>query len=1025
MFKKITPHSYLFKVIGIPTIILCCGIFSTLLGQTPIPDTTKILQPDTSKKIQATAPKDTSHSLVMKFSKKTIVLDETDIVTNVLFICNNTFEPLDFTVRVSCPYNWTSISNDSAKYHANPGDSIFIPVRIVPTGVKGGSEYVINVYLISSINGTQLTNDYFFAGTKRLSRWSVNVLPSRKIYFMNHSDTARFDINILNEGNQPEDLVLTLKNFMSKSTILDTTGRILHANYFNTVLKPGADTDLAFKAKYIGTPLNFQYSDLEQFAGYTNQNDQNFSIWANTQEAKQLDSNSYARGKEIDFAKLSDITSANPFGGQVVPVTADLNTYNILGIQPVMNLNLYGNTLLNNDAHVFYNANLYYSTYFLENKLFNGSTYYAGYFDTRGDDIQAGNIGLSNPGGFAVAGDGVKGDYAIDKQNTVGGGLVDGYYNSYLGAEVWDKYKFMNTSPLLDNRVFTTSAGLDDGYSNNSQEYYVSEIGGFNITKNQSLGFNLVGIDKVYSNATFLGHIIGLNYNGNFLQNKLSISEYFYHAAYDTSAYSKNILTLGNYDTYRLSKTWIFLLQNNYNSYPTPYYVVTPYNVTFTNYLYATRYSNGSGFSSFIFYNRYNSLNIFLSYFGGGERYNYFNLANNLLASATVQGGYNDLINHPEIKDYFVLQPDLLLRYRTTTFRVLYSYGPEGIPTLNIFNGNTPYPQLFSASVDNQYQFPGRHFVLNNTLTYSYYNVYASNSLTLSPELYYFTTSGWRFKIGFDYSFNSTNIGQYGFYAYPNAETSENTGPVVSDNIYINVGIKKQFGIPVPKNWAKYFYKTVTFISFLDLNGDGKKELNEAPVDNVVVHITNGPEMYEAITGDNGTAKILNLKMGRYSLTTIPLLNMKEWFYNTDDSINSNIKDTIYIPFVKGVKITGGIVYHPSKYSVNQTIDLHNIQVTATDIISGKSYDALTDAQGEYTMYVPVGKYTLTMNEDWLDDRFKVAQNNFTVALNMGMGSLYQSFYITEKQAPVEIKQFGTPTKPANTAQPPDEVPHH
>lgn len=999
-------------------------------GQTnPPPDTTQLTKKDTTAFYHKPV-KDTSTSLLIKFANKNIILEQTDIVTNVADIYNNTAEDITFTIKVGCPYNWTPLNSDTVTYHTKPGDSAFIPIRIIPSDVKGGADYIINTYLISAKTGAQLASNYFTAGEKKVSRWDVTILPSHKIYFMNHSDTVRFGVNISNYGNQPEDLVLTLKNFMNKSILEDTTGKILRTNYVNTVLRSGSDTTLMFSTKYIGTPLNFQYADLENFSSYSDQNSHNFSIWANTQEARQTDSNNagYVRGKEIQFAKLDDITMANPFGGQVIPLTADLNAYNILGEQPIMNLYLYGNTILNNNARLFYDANLYYSSYFLQNRLFNGASYYAGYFDTRGDDIQGGDIGLSNPGGFVIAGQGVKGDYVINKQNTVGGGIVDGYGNNDLGVAVWDRYKFMNISPLLDGHMFYTTAGLTDDFFSNSKDYFISESGGISLARNQTFGFTLVGLDKVYPNRNFQGGELGLSYGGNFFHRRLSVSDYFSKASYDTGRYARQILNLGNYDTYFINNRWNLVLQDNYNSYPTPYYTVTPVNVSFSNYLYANKYTNGTGLSTFIFYNRYNSQNIDLAYFGAGERYGYYNIEKNILASATVQGGYNDLINVPTIKDYFTLQPSLLLRYHTTTFRLLYNYGPNGIPTLTIFSGATPYPQLLSASLSNQYQFPGRHFVFENSVTYSYYNIYADNSVTYTPELYYFTTSGWRFKIGLDFSYNSTNIGQYGFYAFPNAEEAANSGPVVSDNIYFNIGIKKQFGIPVPKKWSKYFYKTVTFIAFLDLNGDGKKEFSEAPVDNVVVHISNGADMYEVITGDNGIGKILNLKVSKYQMVTIPLKDMKVWFQNSADSINTDIKDTVYIPFVKGVKISGGIVYHPSKFSTEQTINLQGIQITAVNIETNKSYDAVTDIHGEYNMYVPVGKYTLTMNEDWLDDRFKVAQNNFTISLSQASQNIYQSFFISEKQAPVEIKQFGSPAPaPSNnsTTHPPDEVPHH
>ncbi len=965
--------------------------------------------------------------LTVKFLQRIVTIQEEDILSNTLSVINYSDLPVDFTLNVNTPYNWTDISDGKTRRHLNPGDSLFVPVRIIPAlEVKGGTEYVINVFLLSP-EGSQLTSAYFFAHTQKISKWNINVLPENRIYFRNHCDTASFQVNVSNEGNQPEDLVLSLNNVKKQGMLTDTNGRILHTNFYNFQLDPNHDTTLSFKMKYTGDLPNFKTMDLEGYTAQNNADSKTFPVWISGQEAKKTDSTAeYVPAKNVTFVKLTDIAWANPYSGEVFPLTVDMNTYNILGIQPVMNINLHGDAFLDNQAHLFYVGNLYYSTYALQHNYFNGDNFYAGYFDKRGDDIQVGQLGMPYSYGVSIGGWGAEGDYRTGLQNTVGGIIVDGNNNNSFGAGIWDKYKFLHTSPLINNQLFITSAGMVEDFENKINTYFITETGGLNITKNQRIYFSLTGIEKDYYRTAnfvrFFGGAYVLGYTGSFIQHRLLISDFFIKTSYDTNALNKNRITLSNSISYELNTKWRLLLQNVYYSYPTPYYTITPTSYSLTDYLYFMHKS--SPFAPYIFYNIFSEDNLGLDFFGIGDRYSYYNKDMNFMLQAGVQGGYNHLTTYPyPMNDYFSAQPNLLMKYHTISLLAFYNYGPNGIPSPSSFSSEA-YPQMLMVSLRQQYQFFNKHFVLDHGLNYTYFNQYSSNTIDYNPELYYFI-NGWRFKVGLSYSFNSTNIANSLIYtgaAIPNENVTP-PGPEVSNNIYINFGIKKDFGIPVPKKWAKYEYKTVHFIAFLDLNGDGKMEPNESVLEDVVVSVTSKTHRYEALTNEKGEATIFNLCSGGYYQTVQSLRDLKGWFNSSSDSLFVGNKDTVYLPFTKGVKLFGAVIYHPGPYSILTKIDLSHIQISVTDS-TGKGYSALTDANGEFMIYIPAGKYTLTMNDDWMDDRFTVAQNNISLNLSHGIDNIYQSFYISEKVTKAEIKQFGQPGQ-SGTPTPPDEVPHH
>jgi len=582
-------------------------------------------------------PKELPTVLTAKFVQRDVIIKQEDILTDVISVINYSDSPVDFTINVNVPFSWTDIS-DAGSHHLNPGDSIFIPIRIMPASyIKGGTEYVINVFLLSPTGG-QIATDYFFAHTQKISKWFLTVLPENRIYFLSHCDTASFQVSLANNGNHQEDIILNLQNLKKQGFLTDTTGRILHTNYYNVQVNPQEDTTFSFKMKYTGDERNFKNVDLEGYTGIDNMDPKTFSVWVSAQDARKTDSLQYVQSKDVTFVKLNDQTWANPFSGEVFPLTVDMNVYNILGNQPIMNLNLHGDAFLDNEAHLVYSANMYYTTYFLQNNYFNGASIYAGYFDKYGNDIQVGQIGMPYSYGISLGGWGVEGDYHLDQQNIIGGIVVDGYNNYSTGASAWYKHRFLHFSPLLDKELFVTSAGIIEDNSNRITTYFISQSGGLSITNTQHLSFYATGLDKDYYSGlhptTFFGGVFTLGYNGSFMQRRLVISDYITKASYDTNAYDKNRLYLTNTILYQLTAKWRLQLQDVYYSYPTPIYTITPTSYSLSNSLYFLHATSRN--APYIFYNVFYSDNLGLDYFGVGDRYSYYNRENNFMIQAGI-----------------------------------------------------------------------------------------------------------------------------------------------------------------------------------------------------------------------------------------------------------------------------------------------------------------------------------------------------------------------------------------------------
>ncbi len=381
-------------------------------------------------------------------------------------------------------------------------------------------------------------------------------------------------------------------------------------------------------------------------------------------------------------------------------------------------------------------------------------------------------------------------------------------------------------------------------------------------------------------------------------------------------------------------------------------------------------------------------------------------LDNNLRLNLSVMGGYNkfsDSLDYPEL---FTANTFFMVAWRTLSANVRYNYGPLGMNAVKNFHYNgARYPQYIFSSLNYQYVFKANRFVSEWVLNHSWNNQSYSNNVNVGPQVYYFTKNRWRFDVRFLYSLSARNneraVEFYQYQGYSNIpEPEERT--TLSGNFFLSFGIKKEFGIPLPKKWRKVQYVDASFIAFLDFNGNKIMDNDEVPLENIVIKV-NG---HEILTDKNGKGKFVNIPVGTYEHKIIPLVDLDGWFTYTMDSIDI-VGEQYYVPFTRGVKVSGSVVLDREKFSkdVLATLDLSGIKIFTTDTL-GNTMATMTDFYGNFSFYVPYGSYILSMDEEIIGDRFYVAQNYIPMDLYDGMDGFYQSFFIIEKRRTVKKKKF-------------------
>lgn len=938
------------------------------------------------------------------FNVKEKELKEGEIITNMARVNNNSNEAVTFTLELDYPNDWKNLSKTNREYTLNPGDSVFIPIRLVPKSISRGSfKFIINAFVISN-EDKQLAFNYFTASTIKRSSWDLTAGPSSKIYFKNGENEALFNFNLLNTGPDKQEILFTLVNPRTNAIITDTNNNVIKTNFTTLRLESQEDTTLHYKYKYAPAARNFQRVDLETYRPFNMREEQEFTLYANSTEPKQGVKNFYRKGSRINFVKLSDIKKVNPYGSAYLPIIADLNVNNIFGSEPITMLNLRGNTELSQNSSLVYFSQINYSSNFYNKNLQNNAMYYVGYFHRKGS-VQVGNI-TGGAMGIPNFGRGIKADYFIHPRHRIGAFFVKNPY-IFKPAPITSFGAFYEVKYFKNNKAFIQYARSNNNRANLNIDALNFRTN-FNFLKNQNIGVNaaLTNASQTANNVTTQrqGYLIRVNYTGNFIQNRLNTNHVFGYNNKDYAVSNFERIFYNHRSRFVINEKWFVMLLNSSNKLiplqPTPTSNL-PVNTTIFNQVNVGYTSKLGIFQPIAFYNLSDIARFRWHYRGIGLIYNTYDLKENLRVALNLRAGYNDPIDVPNVKEYFSLQANTLVFYRMLTLNARYFYGPNSVNDHRILLDQKFNPQSIFVSLQHQYVFPNTRFVMMNGINYSYVNFYQQHNISLFPELYYFTVSGWRFKLNVNYNiFTSGNRRQiYNNNVVNMPPLPENDVQTINQSYNFGVGVRKEFGLPIP--FLKKKFADIEFIAFLDINGNGEKDRGEQVLENVVIKYGD----YEVITNEKGEALMQNYALGTYRFIATPLIQLDGWFCSVSDSVELFKRTKMPVPFVRGVKVKGKVTLDRESLAADadKPFDLSRIKIMAQN---GKVFSTLTEFDGSFEFFLPYGKYIITMDEKILSEKYVLTQNNIELDITGEAEGLYVSFYIVEKKRKVVRKKF-------------------
>jgi hypothetical protein len=990
------------------------------------------VNPDTLKKSNTAIPLVKTDSvkapkraekLSAKFDSSEVIITEGEVFSENIRVVSNIDLPLSFKADVNFPEEWRSLVNPNKIFFIAPHDTIYIPIRLIPNEkIRGNTKYMINVFLFDTL-GAPITSTHINAARPKFMKWTLTLGPNKKIYFKNDSNEAKFTINIGNEGTEPQDLYMSMVNIRKDIILLDTSGKIIKKPNYTFTLRQYTDTTFHFGVKLYSAGRNMKRIDSDGYGPGGYNDSKSYALFVKTTETNLFGTLARQVADKISFVKLPNVRKISEFGMFSLPVTMDLNFSDLFAQDLIVNLNLRGSTFLDNGASLVYSFQALGAFGINGGSVFPPPFFTIGYNDYH-LSVTVGDVG-GGGGGIGVGGKGINVQYKLNKRHRVGAFLVfnPGFLTqrlTYFGTGAnynyfGDRFSGGITYTHLQNISSTT-------FSVNSD--YVSFTGAYSFAKFQSINMGLALAKNTEFGNTNTGFNLSAGYHGGFFNtllqtsltgNFISANYYFYNEG--------GHLTLIHNSSYRLKKRYYLRLNNSFIQMPN----VEPGG---NNLIFYTQdnFNNLLSVSRALDLHSTISLGAFFNIFRdefyrytGDSRGIQFTLGytlpeENLIFSSSTQAGFNQIVSAPNFPNDFFLNTFALLKYRVYSLMVRFTNGNPSAQYFVNYNSNL-YSEDFAVSLNHQYQFRNRHFILNNMISYNYLPALSSNSFGITPELNFYTDNRWRIRLTGGFYFSEAapvNLNPYSV-LLPASETSADysNAPIISSSLLLMLGLHKDFGIPLP--FIKRRFPSLHFIAFIDINGNGKFDIDETRLENVVINV----DGLEVMTNDKGEAQLNNMSEGEYPWQAFSLDDVHGFFPNISekikvlappaDSLKSktfNEHKMILVPYVKGIKLFGRVYADREKLSPDalSQLDLSGIRISVN--CEGKKSTALTDKDGSFSFYLPYGNYIVSMDEKILGTRFRTLENDIEVQLNKGIENVFVSFYIAENQRKISRKRF-------------------
>src|SRR5690554_337672 len=935
-------------------------------------------------------------SISVHFRENPTRLQNEVFSTNLLVLRNPGGQSRQFEVLLLPPGGWRLWGPAQRSVEVAPGDSAFVPVRLTAAGSGSGT---FTLQAVVRFQGMQVGSAEWTFSQELPGAWTARLL-RRDNYFTWPSDTTSVALYLNNSGARSERLLIKAGG---GADLLGGPEGDASRWTQQVLLAAGRDTIVQMPLR-----LALKSSDLHSGNAPYQAERYRLQLQVSSEAGEGQAGKVWNGGTEL----LRPLNSANIRNSRylALPLTVDLQTYNLVSSFSHATLSLYGSSDLPwQQGRLSY----YYQSSFVQEQIdwasFIGNYHYLGYFN-RIFSVEAGNISM-NRAGASVSGKGLRGSYLLGNNRLTASYVLQpdlrqqrsgqgaSLQHQYQGAESletevylqWSEHLLRQTEQLLataDLR-YRLAAGhqlrLGGGYSNEQhvgKPDSVVQVPGYLAKAGYqgSYGAFQVGLNGLYGTPGYLAHNGLLSLSGTIsyrMDVGRSLSLQTSHYDYTPERYVQGVLLNDSLFHLRQRAALLFQLRRSSDGF-------------------------GAGPSWY----RTNSQRLEAMQYGVDLNY-----SSRLGSTGVFAQGFAGVLQFPQEvldEELFVSQWRATLRHGDWNASLRYYYGPYTTLDQMEYLQSDFFPQKIYFNVGNDWWMLNRRLQLNTDFQYFYATYQKRQQLNLRPELFYRTPGGFEFSIYGRYMVYGN--GSYQRELVRNGSLLRVEQPAVS-YAQTEFGAGLRFDLNVPLSRPRNF--DAEFVVFRDVNGNGVQDPNEAGLPNVLVRLqTETPmsdplgndfmgaaEEHLLITDARGRVAFRNLPKGAYAIETMALSGGEETkrFYR---EVQNN--RTLYLPYSEGARVSGSLLVERDRYGGQRDVFVDNIRVTASNVADGNSYSTLTDREGRYVIYLPVGEYTVEINPAAIDARFDLEENNIKVEVR-GTSAFSVHFRMIERRRTIRM----------------------
>lgn len=888
------------------------------------------------------------------------------LLSHILKVVNHSDRTFNGKVMVDASTGMRTLSRDEQVVSIAPGDSGFVSFKLLLTRDMVAGNKHIRYDLINEVDEKVATSK---TSLMIEPRERLNLLAdSEPILITNPDDSVRVRLKVNNDGNIPEQLILVFNvpNLQTMSPFTEVT----------FTLDPGEQKELIHS--FIASS-NLLAS--EQF--------QVRVTLMKGREKKIIDA------KTITIRSVSTRRSYQAFQHYPENSYGDGSSYNAIQLSYRTFNNTSSTVQLQGGGYVdlpagylYVKGNIYKYNAQSQPYVTNTSLTYRLY----GNEFSIGNV--SEQAELSLYGRGTKilfSDSIRSKRLTLG--AIDQNYN-LLSTDNWfdNYYSFFVKGDLgADSESSTATAAYI--FQKNPYElaqFHMASIAWrTRIKKQWELEIKSHGSMAQYQNIA-KGKFTGaaeLRYSGSIFSDLLLNGSLYYSDPYfsgnrkgslsfsqsASKRFTDDINLSGSF-SYNKSEPKSYTYNYNYLSYNNfgNFYVSLPELYGFT--------------SSLIYYYQRESSSSYSQYIGEGSIDQNLTMASHRLGwqwrwqhptdghsfFGNLEGGYyRNPVNESREKQGKMA---LSYSYRGFTTGVIWQQGAYYLYEQAMSLQHKKEFTRFSAAASVNHRF-SKNFHLTSGFNFTR-DIYQGNIPSFTMNIQYFTLHNL-----------SLSFSGY-WYKYPFIQNG--------DIFNLEAGIRYQFkrGQPFSGKKSRLIAKV-----YYDHNGNNRYDKSDAPAKNYLIDI----DQKAFVTSKKGEVGYTFLPYGKY---TIRPMNDGPWLFDNQEIVVSRAKTEVNVALRQSGTLRGSISYLTVENSIQIVPRNEGFRFTISDVNGKIRQTVVTDADGYFVTFLPVGEYTVSLDKRTLVEHTECREPVRNIIMEAGKINELEPFVMEVKTRKVNVKKF-------------------